>query len=71
LIVEINNDPEFKGYNILSDEGFVQYLQSDEFNQVFDYYNKNTNLTFWTDSQGYPAIIEQDMRIIRQIARLN
>jgi hypothetical protein len=61
---EITNDPDFVKYDSIADVGLVDYLQSEEFNQVFDYVDKNYNLVLWTDSSGFPAIIQNTMRIV-------
>jgi len=53
-------------YPMLEDTGLIEYLQSPEFGEAFDYYQKNTNLFLWTDEQGFPAIISYSMRIIPQ-----
>ncbi len=50
--------------SLFTDQGFVDYLQSKEFTDVFDYYQKNTTFTLWVDSQGYPAVVEQAVRFV-------
>ena len=65
LVAEVNKNSALKQYGqAIADQGTVEYLQSNEFNQVFEYLNKNIQLTFWTDSSGYPAILEEKMRIV-------
>lgn len=49
---------------IFADSGYVEYLQSAEFNEIFDYYDKNTSLTLWADPQGFPGIVQYTMRIV-------
>ncbi|MBX4199878.1 hypothetical protein KW790_00210 [Candidatus Parcubacteria bacterium] len=49
---------------LLADTGQLEYLQSAEFDQVFDYLDKNTFITLWIDEKGYPAIVDYKMRII-------
>lgn len=49
---------------LLDDPGLIDYLNSPEFDQVYDYQDKNTAITFWVDDQGYPAILEYSMRIV-------
>jgi len=50
--------------SFFEDNGLVEYFQSKEFNDIFDYYQKNTSVIIWTDSSGYPAIIEYKLRIV-------
>jgi hypothetical protein len=61
---EINNDPDFSDYKGYVDQGLIDYLQSDEFNQVFDYVDKNNKLVIWTDKSGFPAIVQNTFRIV-------
>jgi hypothetical protein len=61
---EINNDPDFKDYRNYIDQGLIDYLQSDEFNQVFDYVDKNNKLVVWTDKSGFPAIVQNTFRVV-------
>lgn len=51
-------------YPPLTDSGYLEYLQSPEFSEVFDYYQKNTSLTLWTDLEGFPAILSYGMRVV-------
>ncbi len=60
----INNDPNLKDYQSFVDQGLIEYLQSPEFNQVFDYYDSSTDLLFWTDENGFPAIAQETLRIV-------
>lgn len=53
-----------RDYPLLNDEGYMTYLQSPEFDELFDYYNNNTTLTLWTDTQGFPSIISYALRIV-------
>ena len=48
----------------MADVGYLEYLQGPAFNESFDYYDKNTSLTFWVDSQGFPAIVSYNIRIV-------
>ncbi len=64
LLAETTNG-EYKNYQfIINDPGLLEYFESKEFEEVFDYYNKNTFLTVWTDKAGFPAQIEYRMRIV-------
>lgn len=49
---------------LLNDPGMIDYLESEEFSQVFDYVQKNTTTTLWVDTRGYPARLEYSMRIV-------
>ena len=60
----VKNDPELSDYANYFDQGYLDYLKSDEFSQVFDYADKNSKLTIWTDSQGYPAVIQNVSRVV-------
>ena len=42
----------------------ADYLKSEEFTQVFDYIEKNNDFILWTDANGFPAIIQNTMRIV-------
>ena len=44
------------------DEEFLKYLKSDEFSEMFDYYDANTRFTVWIDKGGFPTIVEYSMR---------
>jgi len=61
---EINNDPDFSEFRNMIDQGLVDYLKSDEFDQVFAYFDKNNTIVFWTDANGFPAIVKNSMRIV-------
>ncbi len=45
------------------DDGYVAYLESSEFSEIFDFYDKNTSLTLWVDQNGFPAILSYDIRV--------
>lgn len=60
----INSNPKFKEFDSLADQGTIEYLQSKEFSEVFDYYNKNIDFIFWADASGFPAMSEITMRIV-------
>jgi hypothetical protein len=53
-------------FTSLADEAYLEYLKSKDFEDIFDYYDKNTSLAVWVDSDGYPALIEYKMRIVPQ-----
>lgn len=60
----INNNPDYKEYQDIIDQGTIDYLKSDEFSQVFDYLDKNDTLVIWTDSSGFPAGGQMVTRIV-------
>ena len=47
-----------------NDQGALEYLQSKEFGEVFDYLDKNTGVTIYVDMNGFPAILQYTMRIV-------
>lgn len=53
-------------YPVLLDSGYLEYLQSPEFSEAFDYYQKNTSLSLWVDSQGFPVSVSYSARIVPQ-----
>ncbi|MHB8710073.1 MAG: hypothetical protein ACYC6X_00790 [Minisyncoccota bacterium] len=64
VVDEANTNADLKNLGIFDDPGMIEYLQSDEFSQTFDYYNKNTTLTLWVDPQGFPAVVQYTMRVV-------
>jgi hypothetical protein len=62
LVAEARNIDNNKIF--FEDNGMVDYLQSEEFNDVFDYYQKNIKTTLWTDEEGYPARLEYLIRMV-------
>jgi hypothetical protein len=42
----------------------LAYLESNEFNEIFDYYDKNSKTVIWVDSNGNPAIFKFTFRIV-------
>jgi hypothetical protein len=40
------------------------YLESKEFNEIFDYFDKNSKNILWVDSKGNPAMYEFTFRIV-------
>lgn len=61
---EVSATKVFRNYRMVIDEGYEQYLQSPEFKDIFDYYDKNTSLTLWADSQGFPAVLTYGLRVV-------
>ena len=64
VVAEATTNPKLRGLGLFDDPGLIEYLQSDEFSKVFDYYNKNTSVTLWVDPFGFPAQLEYTMRIV-------
>ena len=60
----IDSNEKFRDFDSMADQGMVEYLQSQEFSDVFDYYDKNISFTFWADSEGFPAIVQISMRVV-------
>jgi hypothetical protein len=62
---ELFKDPDFsENASKIADQGFIEYLKSEEFDKVFSYFDKNNTLTLWTDKAGFPAIIENNVRVV-------
>lgn len=57
-------DQKNQDAQMFNDPSVEEYLQGEEFNQLFDYYLKNTTLTLWVDSEGRPAVIKYSVRIV-------
>ncbi len=47
-----------------SDEDIKNYLESEEFQQIFDYFEKNNQITVWTDMNWMPVRVKNTSRII-------
>jgi len=64
LQTEVSKGDYGQSASFLNDPALLEYLQSPQFDQIFEYYNTNTTLTIWVDKDGYPAQIEYGMRIV-------
>lgn len=64
LIQEVENGNYKTDEPLIVDKSLLDYLQTPEFDQVFDYVNDNTSLTVWVDTEGFPAILEYSMRLV-------
>jgi len=64
LLAEAKKHPSTAAQPLFADQSMLDYLSSPEFDQVFDYYIKNTSLTLWVDPAGMPARFEYSMRIV-------
>ncbi|MEI7709611.1 MAG: hypothetical protein WCI76_02760 [bacterium] len=62
LIAEATLTKNFQ--TIFEDNGILTYLETPEFQNVFDYYQANTFLSVWLDSEGFPAIIKYTFRLV-------
>lgn len=58
------HDDRFKDFRSFVDQGLIEYLQSPEFAEVYDYSDANTFFSVWVDGQGFPAIIEERLRVV-------
>lgn len=61
---ELKKDSELSTYWTGVDESLLEYLKSEEFSQAFDYIDQNNSFTLWTDKQGFPAILQNTMRVV-------
>lgn len=61
---DIKNDPALSSYKFPVDQGLIDYLKSDQFDEVFNYFTQNNTLVLWTDANGYPAIFQETLRIV-------
>lgn len=64
LLAESATNKTFSQNSLAGDQGLLDYLQSPEFAEVFDYYDKNTSLVVSVDAEGFPAQLEYGMRIV-------
>jgi len=55
---------EFETSEYAVKQEYMDYLKSDEFNQAFDYVDKNNSFVIWVDADGFPAIVEDVMRVV-------
>jgi len=49
---------------LIVDEGYLNYLESEEFSKTFDYYDANTSIALWVDDKGFPAGLKYSVRIV-------
>lgn len=62
LLAEAEKTKNFK--SLFEDSGLLAYLETPEFNNVFDYYQSNTFLSIWVDKEGFPASIKYGFRLV-------
>lgn len=62
---EVDSNPDFKDLNkTLNDYETREYFDSKEFAELFDYFDKNSQISFWTDEKGFPALFEYSIRVV-------
>lgn len=62
---DIKNEPAFADYyKFMIDQGLIDYLKSDQFDEVFNYFAQNNTLALWTDANGYPVMFQETLRIV-------
>jgi hypothetical protein len=59
-----NGDGEGKDEKNESEAKMKSYLESEEFLQIFDYFEKNNEITLWTDMDGMPVHIQNTSKFI-------
>lgn len=64
LIDEVARMGESGADYAIIDEGYLNFLESDEFSETFDYYDRNIDVTMWTDDDGFPALFKYSIRIV-------
>jgi len=64
LVAEAAKNPDNTLGTLTNDQGALEYLQSKEFDDVFNYLDQNTNVTVWADQNGFPAILQYTMRVV-------
>ncbi|MSR73349.1 hypothetical protein EXS61_01955 [Candidatus Parcubacteria bacterium] len=65
LSLKAESDNDLKNLELfVKDTGFKEYLESPEFNEVFDYFTANTKFTIWMDASGYPVLLQEKLRIV-------
>ncbi|MEY4731583.1 MAG: hypothetical protein RL681_529 [Candidatus Parcubacteria bacterium] len=65
LVAEAGKNKNFDALSELAnDPGLVEYLESKEFDDVFDYYDRNVNLVVWIDQDGFIGAVQYSLRIV-------
>ena len=62
--IESDNEIQREVRDFFQDEGLRQYLESPEFDQVFDYFFANTAHTVWIDENGFPVLLQEKVRVV-------
>jgi hypothetical protein len=50
--------------SFVAEQGTLDYLQSPEFDEVFDYLDQNTSVAVWVDRNGFPAAVQYTLRVV-------
>ncbi len=53
-----------RNLDVLNDAALLEYLKSDEFQAVFDYYNNNLNLSFLVNKEGFIRSVDYSIRLV-------
>ncbi len=62
---EVRKDESLGEYReFTGDIATLDYLKGSEFDEIFEYINKNTQFTLWVDDQGFPAIVQEAIRLV-------
>jgi hypothetical protein len=48
----------------VDDQGLLEYLESDEFEQIFDYLSKNIKYSIWVNDDGYAVGARYTLRVV-------
>ncbi len=64
MMSESANYEHLEEAQLFNDQGLIEYLESDEFSQMFDYISKNTSFVVWVDEQGRLGAMEYTMRLV-------
>lgn len=64
VLEEAKKDKKSLLSQMVNDQGALEYLQSKEFEEVFDYLEKNSSKSVWIDEDGYVAMAEYSFRIV-------
>lgn len=62
VVDTLSQDPDFKGISF--DQGLVDYLKGSEFNETFDYYDKNISFSYWVGGDGMPVSEKMQFRVV-------
>jgi hypothetical protein len=64
MIAEAEKYDSLKDNQLFTDTALLEYLESSEFDQTFEYLDKNTTLSILVDKAGYPAQVAFSMRLV-------
>ncbi len=57
-------NPELFEDTLFTDPEYVTYLESEEFSQMFEYFDQNVDFVLWVDAEGFPAKYQVTTRIV-------